>query len=93
MQVPRYRRDVRVAHEALHDVDVLSPAHEARSVAVTPPVRMPTGHARRVPAAGIAVCPVNTSSCRYLRHPKARIAGRTVGPWPSDANPLHIEMS
>jgi len=30
--------------------------------------------------AGIAVCPVNTSSCRYLRHLKARVASRTLVP-------------
>ena len=50
MQVPRGRRDVGMAHQALDDVDVLSPAHEARGVGVAPPVgEVPTGHARRGP--------------------------------------------
>ena len=39
-----------MAHETLDDVDVLAPAHEARGIAVTPPVsKVPTGHARRGP--------------------------------------------
>ena len=59
VQVPRGRRDVRVADEALHDVDVLSGAHEARRAGVTPAVWVvPTGHARarsQPPRPGCAV--------------------------------------
>ena len=50
MQVPVCGRDVGVAHQALDDVDVLAPAHEARGVGLTPPVcKVPTGHSRRSP--------------------------------------------
>lgn len=46
--MPCGRRDVGVACQTLHDVDVLSPADEARGVSVTSPVWvMPPGHARR----------------------------------------------
>jgi hypothetical protein len=38
MQVPACGRDVGVAHESLDDVDILASAHEARGIAVTPPV-------------------------------------------------------
>ena len=47
VQVPRGRGDVGMAHQALNDVDVLSPAHEARRIGMTPAVGVvPTGHAR-----------------------------------------------
>ena len=50
MQVSRGGRDVGVAHQALDDVEVLSPADEARRIAVTPAVsKVLTGHARRGP--------------------------------------------
>ena len=50
MQVPACGRDVGMAHQALNDVDVLAPAHEARGVGVTPTVWVvPTGHARSGP--------------------------------------------
>ncbi len=60
MQVPTCGRDVGMAHQALDDVDVHAPAHEARGVGVTPPVgEVPTGHAliqpstRRVEAGNV----------------------------------------
>src|ERR1039458_1568194 len=41
---------VGVAHQSLDDVDVLAPAHEARGIAVAPPVsKVPTGRSRRGP--------------------------------------------
>ena len=50
MQIPGCGRDAGMTHEALDDVDIHAPAHEARGVAVTPPVRvMSTGHACQRP--------------------------------------------
>jgi hypothetical protein len=50
MQVPTCGRDVGMAHQTLDDADVFCPAHEARGIAVTPPVgKVPSGHARRSP--------------------------------------------
>ncbi len=47
VQVPRGRRDVGMAHEALDDVYVLTPTHEARGVGVPPAVWVvPAGHTR-----------------------------------------------
>jgi len=45
MQVARGHRNVGMAHQALHDVDVLTPTHEARGITVTPTVgKVPAGH-------------------------------------------------
>ncbi len=45
VQIPRGRSDVGMAQQALDDVDVHAPAHEARVIGVTPPMsKVPTGH-------------------------------------------------
>ena len=47
VQVSRGRGDVGMAHKALHYMDVLATADEARRIAVTPAVsEVPSGHAR-----------------------------------------------
>jgi hypothetical protein len=76
--------DVAMAHQSLDDVDVLSPAHEARGVVVPPPLsKVPTGQS----------CPSPSLYNQIVQRPRpVTTTEAPVAPWVGEQVQGHREI-